>query len=338
MLRVSFNELKEEIKRVLVKKGFTNDRAEECAQLFAESSLDGVYSHGLNLVPRFVEYIDKGWINIHARPARVDRLGAVERYDGHFGPGNLNAKFCMQRAVEIARENVIGMVTIKNTNHWGRGGNYGWQAANEGCIGICWTNTEALMPPWGAKEPKIGNNPLVLGIPRENGHIVLDMAMSQFSYGKLGMARLNREALPIDGGFDSNGNLTKDPKAIEESRRILPTGYWKGSGLAILLDLIAAITSGGLSTYEVDNIQPEPGVGCYGISQVFIAIDPINMSGNNFIEKTVNDTINYLHQTTSADGNDGVFYPGERTIERRKENMQKGIPCDEGIWAKLLEM
>ena len=74
MLRVSFNELKEEIKRVLVKKGFTNDRAEECAQLFAESSLDGVYSH--------------------ARPARVDRLGAVERYDGHFGPGNLNAKFC----------------------------------------------------------------------------------------------------------------------------------------------------------------------------------------------------------------------------------------------------
>lgn len=338
MIRVSFEEMKKEITRVLLKRGFTKERAEDCALLFAEASLDGVYSHGLNRVPRFIDYIEKGWIDVHAVPTKIDSLGILVRYNGNFGPGNLNAKFCMNRAVELAKKNAIGVVTIKNTNHWMRGGTYGWQAAKAGCIGICWTNTESVMPPWGAKETKVGNNPLVLAVPRQEGHIVLDMAMSQFSYGKLEVTRMKNELLPIDGGFDSEGNLTREPKDIERTRRILPTGYWKGSGLTILLDLIAALISGGLSTVKVDELQPESEVSGYGISQVFIAIDANQISGKDFVDQTIRETIDYIHQAKPVNDSEGVYYPGERTLETRKENLEKGIPVNKQIWKNVLNL
>ena len=124
-----------------MKYGFDEKRAEESAKNFADSSLDGVYSHGYQRFPRVIDYIQKGYIDVNAVPEKIIGFGAVERWDGHLGMGNLNAKMAMQRAVELAAQLGIGMVAMSNTNHWMRGGAYGWQAAEAGCIGICWTNT-----------------------------------------------------------------------------------------------------------------------------------------------------------------------------------------------------
>ncbi|MBT2787372.1 MULTISPECIES: 3-dehydro-L-gulonate 2-dehydrogenase [unclassified Halomonas] len=338
MTRIPFEVMKNEIQRILLSKGFDEERAEECAKLFSEASLDGVYSHGLNRVPRFVNYIDNGWVDIHAKPTLVSSLGILEQYDGNLGPGNLNAKYSMDRAISLAHENGVGIVTVKNSSHWMRGGSYGWQAANAGCIGLCWTNTESCMPPWGAKDRKVGNNPMILAVPRPNGPIVLDMAMSQFSYGKLEVTRLNNEILPVDGGFDSEGNLTRVPEKIEKSMRILPAGYWKGSGLAIMLDLIAALLSGGLSTSKLDAIKPAPHVSGYGVSQVFIAFNPIKLSSESFLNETVNELVSYLHESETAEGYSTVSYPGERTLQTRKDNFEKGIPVDDDIWNIVLSL
>ncbi|MGO1396281.1 MAG: 3-dehydro-L-gulonate 2-dehydrogenase [Halomonas sp.] len=338
MTRVPYEEMKNEIQRILLSKGFGKARAEECAALFTEASLDGVYSHGLNRVPRFIDYIENGWVDIHAEPSLVNSLGAFEQYDGNLGPGNLNAKYSMDRAISLAQENSFGIVAIKNTSHWMRGGSYGWQAANAGCIGLCWTNTESCMPPWGAKDRKIGNNPMIMAVPGPDGHVVLDMAMSQFSYGKLEVTRLKDEVLSIDGGFDSEGNLTKVPAEIEQSMRILPTGYWKGSGLAVMLDLIAALLSGGLSTNKVDAQKPASHVSGYGVSQVFIAFAPTKLSSENFLNETVSGLINYLHDADPAEGHSNVSYPGERTLQTRIENLEKGIPVDDGIWETVLNL
>lgn len=338
MKRVSFDTMQAEIRRVLLSRGFSEERAAKCALLFAEASLEGVYSHGLNRVPRFVDYVDKGWVDIHAEPVKVDATGMLERYDGKLGPGNLNAQFCMQRAIELAKENGVGMVALRNTNHWMRGGSYGWQAARQGCIGLCWTNTESCMPPWGARETKVGNNPFVLAVPRAEGSIVLDMAMSQFSYGKLEVTRLKNELLPVDGGFDSEGRLTRDPASIEQSMRILPTGYWKGSGLSFLLDLIAALLAGGWSTRQMDEGKPSPGVSGYGGSQVFIAVDPAVISGGQFTEELVNGAVDYLHQAEPAEMNGRVSFPGERTAQTRQQNLEQGIPVDEAIWQRVVEL
>lgn len=317
-MRVPYQELFDTLRRVLLKTGFDDDGAALCARLFADTTRDGVYTHGLNRFPRFLRMIENGSIDIHARSERAAAVGALERWDGRRGPGNINAYTSMNRAIELAGENGVGCVALANTNHWMRGGSYGWQAADAGMIGICWTNTLPNLPPWGSDEPKLGNNPLVIAIPRAEGHVVLDMAMSQFSFGALEKYRKTGELLPVGGGYDGEGNLTRDAAAIEETGRVLPIGFWKGSGLALVLDMIAAGLSGGLATHQIPS-EPELETG---ISQVFIAI---NISENDIADRIIEDMRTQ----------DGVRYPGERTLAIRKENMEKGIPVDRAIWDQI---
>ena len=183
--RVPFDTLCAEFLRVLSVVGFPPARAETCARLFAENSRDGVASHGLNRFPAFVAAVKKGLIDPKAEPIKVQSRGSYEVWDGQMGAGNLNAFDCMKRAIWLAKQNGFGCIALRNTNHWMRGGSYGWQAAEAGCIGICWTNAFPSMPPWGAKEPRLGNNPLVLAVARRTGPVVVDFAMSVYSYGKL---------------------------------------------------------------------------------------------------------------------------------------------------------
>src|ERR1039457_4013618 len=270
MNRISFEEVQATLEGVLRKLGFSASRAESCARLFAETTCDGVYTHGIKRLPRFVAMIRNGNVDAEEQPQRLAGFGAMERWDGQKGPGNLNAQASMERAIALSREHGVGCMALGNTNHWMRGGTYGWQAAEAGMIGICWTNTQPNLPPWGGAEPCLGNNPLVIAVPRAGGHVVLDMAMSQFSYGALASYAARGEKLPVDGGFDADGNLTRDPAAIEQSHRPLPIGHWKGSGLSMVLDMIAAMTSLGKATHQF-SIDPLLETG---LSQVFLAVNP----------------------------------------------------------------
>ena len=260
-MRVAYETMLAEFERVLKKYGFTADRAHDAAEIFAQNSLAGVFSHGLNRFPVAVDYLKKGEIDPAAEAECVASFGSMERWDGHRGFGPLNAKRAMDRAVELAKQNGIGLVALGNNNHWMRGGTYGWQAADAGCIGICWSNTCPNMPAWGAKDNHIGNNPLILAVPRSNGeHVMVDCALSQFSYGKLETTRLAGKQLPVVGGYDEEGNLTTDPAAIEKTRRMIPIGYWKGSGLSILLDMIATVLTNANSVAKIGTFGDEIGL------------------------------------------------------------------------------
>jgi len=330
MLRVSYRDLFDALLRALLKLGFEPRRARRCAQLFAESNRDGVYSHGLNRFPRFLSMIQSGLIDIHATPELLASSGPMERWDGKIGPGNLNAWHSMERAIVLAREHGIACVALANTNHWMRGGSYGWQAADAGVIGICWTNTLPNLPPWGAADPRVGNNPFIIAVPRPKGHVVLDMAMSQFSYGALASYRMRGELLPVDGGFDLQGKLTRDAAAIETSNRPLPIGFWKGSGLALMLDLLATLLSGGKASYQIEPIPERETM----VSQVFIAIDPSCLDSTGAVSRVADQIIeNFqlpLHSTGPC-----LRYPGYRVLQTRKENLAKGIPVEPAIWQQL---
>ncbi len=327
MYRVPFQELFEALEAVLLALGFEPDRGRLCARLFAETSRDGVYSHGLNRFPRFLRMIHNGSIDILARPEPVAKHGVLERWDGRSGPGNLNAWKSMERAMDIARENGVGTVALANTNHWMRGGSYGWQAAEAGFAGLCWTNTLPNLPPWGASNPRLGNNPLVMAVPRPGGHVVLDMAMSQFSFGALESYRSRGALLPVDGGFDREGRLTRDAGAIEDSNRALPIGYWKGSGLSLLLDLMAAMLSGGLATHQIPD-DPERETG---VSQVFAAFDLSAFGPADEPARVADRIVESLHSPDS-EGDQEVRYPGQRTLQVRAENLELGVPVDPDIW------
>ena len=333
MIHIPFAEMQQEFQRVLLKVGFTLERAALCASIFAENSLDGVASHGVNRFPLFIQQIHLGHVNAHAEAEKVTALGAWEQWDGHLGPGPLNAWTCTEQALGLARQYGWGCVALRNTNHWMRGGRYGWQAAEAGFIFIAWTNTIPNMPPWGARQIRVGNNPLVLAVPQREGPVVLDMAMSQFSYGRLETTRRHNEQLPLVGGFDLHGNLTQDPAAILESQRPLPIGYWKGSGLSLLLDLMAALLSGGQTSYQIGQQGAE-----FGISQVFMACDLAKATSAALVDQIVNETLNDLHSTTPDSADEPILYPGERVLRTRQENLAQGIPVDPSIWQQVLAL
>ena len=314
--------------------GFSDARAELCARLFAETTCDGVYSHGVNRFARFVSTVRNGSVDPNAEPKVLAQFGAMERRDGQRGPGNLNAHTAMAQAIELSREHGIGCVAMGNTNHWMRGGTYGWQAADAGVIGICWTNTMPNVPPWGAVEPAIGNNPLVIAVPRAKGHVVLDMAMSQFSYGALESYRKRGEMLPVEGGFDAEGRLTRDPGAIEKSQRLLPVGFWKGSGLAVVLDMIAAMTSLGNATHQIENDPLRET----GLSQMFVAIDPRALGDEARMEQIADEVVESVRGSRTAEAGKTVRYPGENTLRLRAENRRLGLPVEDAVWEAILRM
>lgn len=336
-IRLQYDELHATLRQALVRAGMEPDRAERCAKMFADATLDGVASHGVNRFPRFMGMIASGLVEVNARPRRVESHGAIERWDGNRGPGNLNAAEAMNGAIDLARRHGIGCVALANTNHWMRGGAYGWQAAEAGAIAICWTNTLPNMPPWGAADPRVGNNPLVLAVPRPPAHVVLDMAMSQFSVGALAAYRARGEALPVPGGFDARGELTRDAATIEATRRLLPIGCWKGSGLALMLDLVAAMLSRGHATHDV---APDPEVET-ALSQVFIAFSPEVAGGSAAMADLAEDVLRSFagrnfSSATSADAGGAVRYPGERAFEARRRNLREGIPVDAEVWERIL--
>lgn len=332
LARIRFSELEALIHQAFLRAGMRDPDAAICARIHAESTADGVTSHGINRVPRFVEYIHKGYINLNGKPQLVKEAGAIEVYDGQRGPGVLNALWCTDRGMTLAAQQGIALIGLRNTNHWMRGGTYGWHATEGGCILIAWTNTESCMPAWGGKDPRLGNNPFIMAAPRPGGAVVLDMAMSQYSYGKLQVTRLKGERLPYPGGFDAGGKLTDEPGPIEQSQRILPTGMWKGSGFAIMLDLLAAVLSDGLPTNGIDALNSGSCVGC---SQVFIVIDPRRIGGEAMAVQIADSVVDYVHSSTPDERGSTADYPGEGAARRRERQMREGIEVDDGILAEV---
>jgi len=318
---------------VLFKIGFTADKSNQLADVFTQNSIDGIYTHGVNRFARFVEYVQKGVINKDAIPTLTSKSNGIEQWDGNLGPGILNAIASTDRAMQLADQYGIGCVALRNTNHWMRAGAYGWKAALSGYIFIGFTNTIANMPAYGSINAKLGNNPLVIAVPYDDTAIVLDMAMSQYSFGSMELKSMKNEMLEVVGGYDEHGDLTTNPGAILKTRSPLAIGYWKGSGLSLLLDILAAVLCGGLSTHEISKHSIE-----YGLSQVFISINTKRLSNSSSIPGLIENIIADYKQSIPRHKNEAITYPGERVLRNRQQNLEKGIPVLQKVWDEIQKL
>jgi 3-dehydro-L-gulonate 2-dehydrogenase len=331
-IRISPEELTQTFKRILLRTGFQDEPASICASVFTTNSIDGVYSHGVNRFPRFVLYSKEGHIIPGAKPSCTHPAGAIEQWDGGQGPGPVNAFIATDRAMQLADKYGMGCVAMANTNHWMRGGTYGWRVAKAGYVAINWTNTIANTPAYGALDSKLGNNPLVVAVPFEGEAIVLDMAMSQFSYGAMENYELKNEPLPVPGGYDRKGNISTDPKEIKLSGRTLPIGHWKGAGLSLLLDILAVILTGGRSVAQITKQGTE-----IGVSQVFIAFNVSKLSNASSMATAVREIIDDFHRSDTGNKS-AVRYPGEKALATRMENEKNGVPVLESVWKEILAL
>jgi len=333
MMRIPFETLVAQFEKVLTSRGMDAEDAKLCSQLIAETSAQGVYTHGANRFPFLVKMIDDKLVDVHVKPEKSASFGSLERWDGKGGMGNLNAYAAMNRAIALAKEHTIGCVALSHTNHWMRPGTYGLMAAEQDCIGILWTNTMPLMPAWGGIDAKVGNNPLVLCIPCKDGPVLVDAAMSLFSYGKLETYAREQKSLPVPGGYDQEGNLTTDAKEILASRRPLPIGFWKGTSLAFALDLIVSALSGGNTTRQLGLMGKESSV-----SQLFLAINLSSLPDRERIEAEIHASLEDLKSSQREHESAAVRFPGELRTHIREENLREGIPIDERIWQTILSL
>lgn len=333
-MRIMFEQVQEQLTRTLLSRGCPPEKAAKVAYEMARNSLEGIYTHGINRFPRLIRNIDEGIVDVHAQIEKIGGFGATENYDGHMGLGVVNAWACMERAIALARQHGIGLVALRNTNHWMRAATYGYQACAAGMIGLCVTNTIPNMPTWGACDSRLDNNPLMIAFPYRDGDLVVDMAMSQFSYGALELARLEGRKMPIDAGFNSQGELTRDPDEVIHSQRTLPTGYWKGAGLSFLLDMLAGCLSMGNTVRQVGQLSGDE----HGVSQLFCAIDVNAIAADGSWKERSEAAVADLLASEKAAGTQKIIYPGQQTQEIRRQNLQEGIPVDEGVWNTILAL
>lgn len=330
-MRLKFEEVQTILEQVLLSRNCPSEHARKVAYEMARNSLEGTYTHGINRFARLIRNIDDGLVKLDVKPVAINGFGALENYDGQLGLGIVNAWFSMDRAVALAREHGIGFVALRNTNHWMRAATYGYQACDQGMAGICFSNTIPNMPTWGAVDSRLGNNPLVFAFPRDTGAVVVDMAMSQFSYGALELAQLQDRQMPIDAGFDLNGKLTRDPGAVLQSRRILPMGYWKGAALSFVLDLFAGCMSLGNTVAGVGRLTGDE----HGVSQVFMALNFREIAPKEAAEAIATEAIIDLLASKPEDEKTQIVYAGQRLQEIRAQNLVEGIPVDERVWAEI---
>jgi 3-dehydro-L-gulonate 2-dehydrogenase len=327
---VKIDELQNEYERILLKRGMNQELATKLAAGFVEMANEGTYSHGINRFPVFISQVDKGEIKLNALPECANSIGALEQWDCNFGPGVLNGLICTERAIELAKQYGIGMVAMRNSNHWMRGGTYVLKMAREGLAGIASTNSIAVMPAWGGKDHRIGSNPLIMAMPGEPPMLV-DCSMSQYSYGQLQNYVLADKELPVVGGFDDNGEMTKDPHVLWENKRLLPMGFWKGSSMSIVLDMMLTALSGGLS---VPALTEDMG-GEFGVSQFLIAIDISKTMDSNRLSQEMKRIREYVLASEPAESGSVMIAGSEIETFMKRHAEQGGIEIHEEIWRQI---
>lgn len=332
MIHVQYEEAVKRMARGLER--FLNAQdAQRFAEIFAGNSLDGVYSHGMNRYPRYLSDMESGLCDAKVTQAeRVSGLGGLEVWDAHFGVGPLIAQQMAERAIELAGTHGIACVALRSNSHWLRAGRYGLMMADAGMMGLCMTNTCMNLVAYGAKEPSTGNNPITIAIPRRAGSLVMDMAVSQYAFGKLEIMAQEGGMLDTPCGYDTDGNLTNDPKKIVESGLMTPMALWKGSALSIMIDLMVSMLSLGRTSLEIGT----PADGEKGMSQLFVCMNPAAVVDMDKAEAQMEKTIAFLNSLEPKDGVHGVHAPGENLEKTRARNRERGIPVTEDTWQKIV--
>jgi LDH2 family malate/lactate/ureidoglycolate dehydrogenase len=324
-MRVSEARLQEFVERILTAVGLSEKNASITASVIVEADLRGVDSHGVRALGARVADMEAGRINATAAPELIQETGATALFDGHHGYGPFLCATVLEKAIEKAKTFGIGMVLIKNSSHWGCPAYYSRKMARDGFVGIAITNTNPAMPLWGASVKSIGNNPLTIAVPRKDLEpIVLDMAMQQIAWGKLGLLAEAGKKVPGLWGYDMQGTPTDDPREIIESGRVRPMGDYKGSGLAVMLEVLTGILSSGSTCYELGEKTRIGEPAHY--SQTFIAIRPdLFMSREEYY-----DRVEVFYRTAKASpvayGVDEILLPGDRSNSCMLERRRNGIP------------
>src|SRR5438477_539401 len=227
-------------------------KASIVAASLVASNLRGMDSHGIQLLPFYVDQLLAGEMDPHTDGQVISEFGSCLHFDGQNGLGQWIADTCCRHAVRIAGERGMAMVVARESNHFGAAAWWAQKMRAAGQIGIVMCNASPLVPPWQGREGRLGTNPICMSVP---GPWLLDMATTTVAAGKVFKAFLNGQPeIPAGWAFDSGGRPTTDTQAAYKGM-LMPLGGYKGSGLAMMVEILCSVLSGGAMANEVGGIR-----------------------------------------------------------------------------------
>jgi hydroxycarboxylate dehydrogenase B len=308
------------------------------ADHLVEANLTGHDSHGVGMLPQYVELVLEGLLvpNCHAEVVR-DR-GAVLVIEGGRGYGQVIGYEAMERGMARAAAEGVALVAIRNTGHLGRIGHWGEQCARGGFASIHFVNGidhDPLQAVWGAAQARLSTNPFCVVLPGKDGpSVMLDFATTKIAMGKARVAKNKGVPAPEGSVIDPQGRPTRDAAVMfaEPRGALLSMGEHKGSGLAVVCELMAGALTGSWT------IQPEHPMR-HGIinNMLSIIIDPEVMGERRTLYGEIEALIAWLKASRPRDGFDEILAPGEPERRRRAQRLAEGVDLDPNSWADILD-
>ncbi len=319
---------------VFAKLGVSAEGARATADALVAADLEGVPSHGVMLVPMYVERMRAGSVSRAEAAAIVHDRGAAVTLDAGNALGQLTSHQAVRLVVERARVHGLAAVAVRNGFHFGAAGYWARRVAAGGLIGIAMCNTRPLMPAPGGAERLVGNNPLAIALPAAGGPpLVVDMALSASAMGRIRLAESAGEPIPEGWAVDAAGRPTTDPAAAI-SGMLLPAAGPKGFGLAVAIDLLCGGLAAGAIGGEVQPLYGDPAKP-YACAHLFVAIDPARFGVDAALARRVGAFADRIRASKRAPGTARVYAPGDVELERRAANGD-ACPVAADVAAKLI--
>lgn len=323
--------------RLLMAAGVAQGKASLVATSLVAANLRGVDSHGVQLLPYCIEQLESGDMDRHTDGRVISENGSCLSYDGENGIGQAIAGICCGHAVRIAKQRGVGMAVARESNHFGAAAFWAQKMSAEGQIGIVMCNASPIVPPWQAKEPRLGTNPICMSVPGgERTPWLLDMATTTVAAGKIFKASINAQPdIPSGWAMDAEGVPTTDTQTALKGL-IMPLGGYKGSGLAMMAEILCAVLSGGAMSRELGGIRfrGKP----VRVSQMFLAIEIARFLPVEDFCARMDHLIGTIKSAPPAAGYSEVLVAGEPEWRMEEQRKRSGIPVGAGTWQRLLDI
>ncbi|ASN06744.1 ureidoglycolate dehydrogenase [Virgibacillus necropolis] len=332
-MRVSNQDLKGLIKNKLNKAGLTEEHAEIVSEVLVFADAKGIHSHGAMRVEYYAERIAKGGINADPN-FNLEKTGPSSAiFHADNGAGHVAAKFAMDEAIKMAKENGVAIIGVKKMSHSGALSYFTEHAAKQDLIGFSVCQSDPMVVPFGGAESYYGTNPLAFAAPGNDGKLIsFDMATTVQAWGKILHARSKNQPIPDTWAVDVNGEPTTDPLKVHA---LLPIAGPKGYGLGMMVDVLSGILLGLPFGNKVSSMYHDLSEG-RNLGQLHLVINPEKFSSINSFKQNISNTMSDLNAIKPASGFDQVFYPGQNLEKIEKEYEENGIEIVDDIYQYLV--
>ena len=341
--RISYEKTKAFCIKVLQGYGFSETESSQITDVLLDADLCGIESHGIQRLIRYHTEVTKGFVKVDAKPQIVKETPLSATIEGNDAMGQILSVNAMQMAIDKAKQFGVGIIAVRNSNHYGIAGFYTRMAAEQGLIGICMTNSEAIMVPTFGKEAMLGTNPIAFSMPAKPIPFTFDAATTVVPRGKLEVYA-KRDGVIKDGwALDENGLPSTDASRVltniiqKTGGGILPLGGageetsgYKGYGFGMLCEICTAILSGGLTSNHVNRTP-----GRTNICHFFMALDYGMFGEKEDLEAALSKYLEEIRQSAKAEGAERIYTHGEKEFENRKKVMAEGILVNEKTYAEM---